>query len=442
MNSCRLKVFSLAFLRELFPFLYKRSRGGLVNNEKPYGPELRAGNRRNVPTAGQRWVAPETVVERRQWVAPGARETSHGKSSGPHVSAKALCVATSRDCMGKYDGAVTVYDQKRKRSDVVEGNTEANDGLMEDTGCKDVVVNSWISSSGEVLPTHLEKCSLDLKKWGGDFVRRIGREIDLFQSQLNNLRGRRDVTTLATDWNMELLNTLLLPRDVSLILKLPVSVHFDDKWCWRGDLRGLYSVKNGYRALSSMVDSTVNVSWKSIWRLKIPPAVHNFLWRCMHKILPVMTVLAARRVDVDTLCPLCRAHPETMDHLLHNCVCVGPLWQIILNGPIPDIGVDCVTWMFDTLSHGDGAQNLRVAAVWWSVWRARNDVVWNGKPWHLMNVVHEVYRNIEAWQNLGSASLVVDTYSHAWQSGAANSEDEAYIKILTIYRSEHISRDA
>jgi len=232
---------------------------------------------------------------------------------------------------------------------------------------------------------------------------------------------------LLQDWNMELLNTLLLPRDVSLILKLPVSVHFDDKWCWRGDLRGLYSVKNGYRALSSMVDSTVNVSWKSIWRLKIPPAVHNFLWRCMHKILPVMTVLAARRVDVDTLCPLCRAHPETMDHLLHNCVCVGPLWQIILNGPIPDIGVDCVTWMFDTLSHGDGAQNLRVAAVWWSVWRARNDVVWNGKPWHLMNVVHEVYRNIEAWQNLGSASLAVDTYSHAWQSRAANSEDEVRI---------------
>ncbi|XP_031101957.1 uncharacterized protein LOC116005858 [Ipomoea triloba] len=76
--------------------------------------------------------------------------------------------------------------------------TVYNHDVLKDTGCKDVVVNSWISYSGEVLPTRLEKCSLDLKKWGGDFVRRIGREIDLLQSQLNNLRGRRDVTTLVT----------------------------------------------------------------------------------------------------------------------------------------------------------------------------------------------------------------------------------------------------
>nr|GMC52843.1 putative ribonuclease H protein [Ipomoea batatas] len=51
--------------------------------EKPYGPELRAGNRRNIPSTVNRWLAPETKVERRSWVAPGRDDNPawKGKSS-------------------------------------------------------------------------------------------------------------------------------------------------------------------------------------------------------------------------------------------------------------------------------------------------------------------------------------------------------------------------
>lgn len=86
------------------------------------------------------------------------------------------------------------------------------------------------------------------------------------------------------------------------------------------------SVKHGYRSLSTVNDSNGSISWRSIWSLKLPPAVRNFLWRSMHNILPVLTVLAAHRVAVEVLCPLCRDQPETLDHLMKGCVDVVPIW--------------------------------------------------------------------------------------------------------------------
>nr|GMD75064.1 uncharacterized protein LOC109174453 [Ipomoea batatas] len=39
--------------------------------EKPYGAWLRTGSRNSPPTSGQRWVAPESTIERNKWIAPG-----------------------------------------------------------------------------------------------------------------------------------------------------------------------------------------------------------------------------------------------------------------------------------------------------------------------------------------------------------------------------------
>nr|GMD98954.1 uncharacterized protein LOC109177267 [Ipomoea batatas] len=53
------------------------------------------------------------------------------------------------------------------------------------------------------------------------------------------------------DWNAALLNELFYSRDVVLILQIPVATNFEDTWCWKDDIRGIYSVKYGYRLLSS-----------------------------------------------------------------------------------------------------------------------------------------------------------------------------------------------
>nr|GLL36111.1 uncharacterized protein LOC109160848 [Ipomoea trifida] len=150
---------------------------------------------------------------------------------------------------------------------------------LTDSGCKDVVVGSWNSSMADTLPVRLEKCSLDLKKWG---------------------------------------------------------------------------------------------------------------------------VLAGRRVPVDVFCPLCRHHPESLDHLMKDCEIVAPLWQTILTDNIPGIGEGGIAWLCDILTRGEAVLKLRIIATWWSIWRARNELVWNGKPWQLNTVVNEIQRSMETWQNLGN----------------------------------------
>ncbi|XP_019175665.1 PREDICTED: uncharacterized protein LOC109170987 [Ipomoea nil] len=104
------------------------------------------------------------------------------------------------------------------------------------------------------------------------------------------------------DYNVELLNSLFDNRDVELIMKIPVSCNFEDHWCWKGDLRGLYFVSRGYRLLSGEVaGGNRNGAWQAIWRLKIPPNIRNFLWRYLHGVVPTLVGLPKRRVEVDTV---------------------------------------------------------------------------------------------------------------------------------------------
>ncbi|XP_019160778.1 PREDICTED: uncharacterized protein LOC109157334 [Ipomoea nil] len=45
--------------------------GFYLKSEKPYGSWVRAGSRRNAPSVGQKWVAPELDVEHKEWKASG-----------------------------------------------------------------------------------------------------------------------------------------------------------------------------------------------------------------------------------------------------------------------------------------------------------------------------------------------------------------------------------
>ncbi|XP_031116576.1 uncharacterized protein LOC116020230 [Ipomoea triloba] len=69
---------------------------------------------------------------------------------------------------------------------------------------------------------------------------------------------------LTNDWDITKLNALFEQRDVELIVQIPISLNYEDKWCWRGDLRGCYSVKQGYRMQSGMHD--LEVASSGVWR--------------------------------------------------------------------------------------------------------------------------------------------------------------------------------
>lgn len=94
--------------------------------------------------------------------------------------------------------------------------------------------------------------------------------------QNQNMKVCDLINLVLHDWDVELLNTLFIPWDVGLILKILVAIQYDDKWCWRGDIRGSYTVKHGYPILSIDHGHTGNVAWSSLWKMEILPLFRFF----------------------------------------------------------------------------------------------------------------------------------------------------------------------
>ncbi|XP_031096904.1 uncharacterized protein LOC116001154 [Ipomoea triloba] len=124
-----------------------------TSGDKPYGSYLRVGSRRMAPTAGQRWVAPESNTERRSWISPGAEaESAHT----PEVSTmtvqgyttgqgKELQVSPPVPISYRADEVcvndIVVVDQKRKR---MESDAEGS------RNPSDMDVESAVSKNGDV----------------------------------------------------------------------------------------------------------------------------------------------------------------------------------------------------------------------------------------------------------------------------------------------------
>ncbi|XP_019150111.1 PREDICTED: uncharacterized protein LOC109146914 [Ipomoea nil] len=76
-------------------------------------------------------------------------------------------------------------------------------------------------------------------------------------------------------WDGDILRDIFHSDDIPRILATPVSTHLKDCWRWPGDLRGKYTVQNGYRLLArERVQPTVDVAfhaWKTLWAAQTPP---------------------------------------------------------------------------------------------------------------------------------------------------------------------------
>ncbi|XP_019176908.1 PREDICTED: uncharacterized protein LOC109172215 [Ipomoea nil] len=61
--------------------------------------------------------------------------------------------------------------------------------------------------------------------------------------------------------------------DVKNIKKIPISPENDDSWYWHGDLKGIYSVKSGYRRIIGDYEHNDGAfsKWLTLWSLKISP---------------------------------------------------------------------------------------------------------------------------------------------------------------------------
>lgn len=83
------------------------------------------------------------------------------------------------------------------------------------------------------------------------------------------------MTLHGNEWDRDLLQDIMNTDEADLISSIPFSKDREDSWYWEGDIRGIYSVKNGYRYLTGEIPTQYDLEptfWKKLWQINFPQA--------------------------------------------------------------------------------------------------------------------------------------------------------------------------
>ncbi|KAF4385970.1 hypothetical protein G4B88_031105 [Cannabis sativa] len=142
-------------------------------------------------------------------------------------------------------------------------------------------------------------------------------------------------------------------------------------------------IKSAYSLLqaaktSSNVPNNLGL-WRQLWQLKLPPKVVNFLWRVSTNSLPSRFQLSTKTIPIDPRCPFCLAAPETALHVLVRCSFAQSCWR---RSHVPSVAPGAIvftSWFEGGLKAWNVAESLEAAMILWSIWKHRNELVWNSK---------------------------------------------------------------
>ena len=105
----------------------------------------------------------------------------------------------------------------------------------------------------------------------------------------------------------------------------------------------------------------------------------------MHESLPVRSVLAMRGIIRESCCPLCKNFPETISHLLKECVVAKDFW-FKLRVPHDMVSsfadLDLLEWLkvncqSKTLHYSSMPWSYVFSFTIWNLWKHRNGMVFN-----------------------------------------------------------------
>ena len=145
-------------------------------------------------------------------------------------------------------------------------------------------------------------------------------------------------------------------------------------------------MKSFYLLATNMMEAESFLgSW--IWKLQTLPRIQMFIWRCMHNSIGVKECLANRGIPLDTSCPLCHNHAESISHALWDCHVVKPLWHQLgfHNSSSIFFSQNIKTWLTSN-ANSRSTRNIK-GVPWhflfpfaiWLIWKQQNQVVFNNK---------------------------------------------------------------
>ncbi|KAJ0558512.1 putative reverse transcriptase zinc-binding domain-containing protein [Helianthus annuus] len=207
------------------------------------------------------------------------------------------------------------------------------------------------------------------------------------------------------DWKRQLNNAVenLQFQQLSSLLQQVAVTSGKDKWVWCLDDSGQFnvaSIKKELVELSCTIPEYV-VKWNS-W---IPKKVVIVAWRAQSERLPTRLALSRRGVPIQNVeCAFCGISPETSDHIFVACEVAQEIWQLVFQWcKAPFFMAFSLKDILDEHVRFPGSVKKKIAfhavclVTIWSLWNARNELIFSGKLRSLTNMIEEVKAKSFLW---------------------------------------------
>lgn len=190
-------------------------------------------------------------------------------------------------------------------------------------------------------------------------------------------------------WREDEVRRVFIPIDAEVILKIPLCTkRVEDFWAWGEDNRGMFSVSSAYKMLLKMkiqrenlLDGTAGTSasvldgktWTSLWNIKVPSKLKNFIWRLCTDSIPTADVLHHRHMSTSSVCPFCAAE-DSWKHALIDCVMARSVWSLsseeLVEQMCNNLGLNAKNWMFKMHESLSQDEFIQMVVTMWAIWRS------------------------------------------------------------------------
>ena len=118
--------------------------------------------------------------------------------------------------------------------------------------------------------------------------------------------------------------------------------------------------------------------WRSIWDLRVPNTIKNFVWRACREAIPTKANLKRRHIMENDRCEHCLMEEETTLHALWSCSKIKSAWTSSKWTSCQNISPldfkELLSWILKNHGHLEF-----FVMVTWGLWHQRNQVRLN-KP--------------------------------------------------------------
>lgn len=239
----------------------------------------------------------------------------------------------------------------------------------------------------------------------------------------NTTKQNVTVQNLVDDWlqnNMSVWKSPPSSSDMALIshISLLIQLHNfsprQDSLIWKPSNKAF----NSRDACSLILDfnshneTSGSSIWNFIWSFKVPPKLHAFLWKLAWGILPTNLFLQNRLGTSNPSCVWCSMSVELTSHLFWDCQLAAWTWEFIDRWwSQKHIELRAGAFSLHSLFYLKEAKfvknawHLVVTAALWSIWLARNELVFKKKRIKKVELETIIMIRISKW---GKAAAVMN----------------------------------